>query len=651
MADIGYIALFLALLAAAYAAAAFAIGSWKKRPPLIESARNSLLAVCGLMTVSVGVLLAALLTHQFQIEYVYLHSSTDMSTVFLVTSLWAGSEGSLLFWAWLLSVFGVIAVMARRSIGRELVPYAAAVIMFVQAFIIILILASSDPFTTLSFTPIEGTSLNPLLENIGMILHPPIHFISYAAFTIPFAFGMAALFTGRLGDEWLITIRRWTLFAWMALGISLIIGAWWAYVELNWGGYWGWDPVENAGLMPWLVATAFLHSVKMQQRRGMFKTWNIVLIILAFALTVFGTYINRTGIGQHSFGETPESIIISNLVLSFLAIIVIVATGLLIYRRRQLKGETELESFISRESTFLITTWMLVGAAAAVFVGTMLPSISEGLGSEIVVGPDFFNQVNAPLFLAIITLAGICTIIGWRKASNRNLIRNFLWPSAAALVLAVALFAFGIREVTSLVAFPLLLFVLLTILSEWFRGTRSRSHVKKENPLLAFPRLIWSNKPRYGGYIVHLGILILAMGIVGSSVYDTETTATLAQGESVTLSEYNIRYDGLEVSSAPGREWIVTADVTILKNDKEEGTLAPEKWLEPIYGIVTESAIRSTLTDDVWVTLESWGENIENATLRVLVNPLVLWIWIGGAVVVLGGLIAFWPERRSITAA
>ncbi len=652
MADIGYVALLLGLIAAAYAAAAFAFGAWKMQPTLLESARNSLLAVCGLITVAVGIMLYALLTHQFQIEYVAQYSSTDMPLVYLITSLWAGSEGSLLFWAWLLSVFAAIVVLTPRTIGKELVPAAASVIMLTQGFLLILLLSASNPFTTLTYTPLEGNSINPLLENIGMVLHPPIHFISYAAFTIPFAFAIAALIKGKLGDEWLIAIRRWALFAWLVLGVSLIIGAWWAYVELDWGGYWGWDPVENAGLMPWLVITAFLHSVKMQRRRGMFKVWNLLLIVLAFSLTVFGTFINRTGIGQHSFPESPETILISNLVLSFLAIVLVATIVLVFFRRHQLRSETEMDSLISRESTFLLNNLLLLGATLVIFVGTMLPTISERLmGSAISVGPAFFNSVNAPLFLATILLAGVCTVIGWRKASNSNLIRSFLRPLIAAAVLGVLLFALGMREVPALVAFPLLLFVLFTIFAEWFRGTQSRSRIKNENYLIAFPRLIWSNKPRYGGYIVHLGILILAMGVAGSSVYDSEATANIAQGESLTVSGYDIQFNGLTFSSAPDREWIVTADVTIYKDGKEVGNLTPQKWLEPTYGVVTESSIRSTLLDDVWVTLQSWDETDNAAaTLRVLVNPLVLWIWIGGVVVLLGGLIALWPERRALAA-
>jgi cytochrome c-type biogenesis protein CcmF len=649
MADIGYIALLLALLVAVYSAATFAIGAWKKHPQFIESARNALLATCGLITVSVGIMLYALITHQFQIEYVAKYTSTDMPLVYIISSLWAGSDGSLLFWAWLISIFATIVVLSKRGIGRELVPYASSVMMIIQVFFLVLLVSVSDPFVTLSYVPVQGTGLNPLLENVGMVIHPPLLLAGYVGFTVPFAFAVAALLKGKLGDEWIVTTRRWTIFTWLILGMGLVIGAWWAYVELGWGGYWAWDPVENAGLMPWLMATAFLHSVKMQRRRGMLKVWSMVLIILTFGLAIFGTFLTRSGIlsSVHTFGES----ILGPFFLTFLGIVLFGSLGLVFYRRSQLKSETEMESLVSRESTFLLNNLLLVGATLAIFIGTMFPLISEVFGgSEVSVGAPFFNQVNGPIFLAVIFLAGICTLIGWRKASTKNLIRNFLWPLAVALVLAIILFAFGVREVTALVAFPLCLFVLLTILFEWFRGTRSRHQIKSENYIQAFLNLIWSNKPRNGGYIVHLGIIILAMGIIGSSVYDVEADAVLLPGESMTINEYSLTYENLDYYTTPSRE-MVAAELTVSSNGKELTSLRPEKIFHYSYQQpVTEVAIRSTLVEDLYVILVSWDES-GAAAFKVLVNPLVIWIWIGGTVVVLGGLIAFWPKRRAKPAA
>ena len=646
MADIGYISLALALIFAAYAAVTYIAGQRNSHQQLLESARNGLLVCAGLMTVAVGIMLYALLTHQFNIEYVANYTSSDMSPVYLVSALWAGNDGSLLFWAWLLSVFAVIVVLTRRNTGRELVPYASAVLMAIQAFFLVLLLFVSNPFQTLPFTPAEGSGLNPLLENAGMILHPPTQLAGYVAFSIPFAFAIAALLKGKLSDEWIIATRRWTIFAWLILGIGIIFGAWWAYVELGWGGYWAWDPVENASLMPWLVATAFLHSVKMQRRRGMLKIWNMILVTLAFSLSIFGTFLTRSGIlsSVHTFGESA----LGPFFLTFLIVFLLGALALIIYRRRQLKSETEMESFISRESTFLLNNLLLVGAAFAVFLGVVFPVLAEWVrGVEISVGAPFFNQVNGPIFLAVILLAGICTLIGWRKASSRNLMRNFLWPLVAALVFAAVLFASGIREAAALVAFPLLVFVLLTILSEWYRGTRSRHQTKSENYFKAFFNLIWSNKPRYGGYIVHLGILLLAMGIVGSSVYDTETDAVLRQGETMDINQYHITLDNLDYYTTPSRE-VVSATLSVTNAGHPLGILTAEKYFHYSYQQpVTEVAIRSTLTEDLYVILLSWDESGAFA-FKALVNPLVSWIWIGGGVLVLGGLVALWPERRRL---
>jgi cytochrome c-type biogenesis protein CcmF len=512
--------------------------------------------------------------------------------------------------------------------------------MATQAFFLILLLAVSNPFHELAFAPSEGIGLNPLLENPMMIIHPPILLAGYVGFTIPFAFAIAALMMRRLSDEWLIKIRKWTLVAWLFLGVGNIIGAWWAYVELGWGGYWAWDPVENAGFMPWLVATAFLHSIMMQRRRGMLKVWNMMLIIFTFSLAIFGTFLTRSGIlaSVHTFGESA----LGPFFLVFLGIVLFGSLGLLFYRRNQLKSEAEMESLVSRESTFLLNNLLLVGAAFAIFLGTIFPVLSEAVrGVEISVGAPFFNQVNGPIFLAIIFLAGICTLIGWRRASTKNLVRNFLWP----LVLAVVLFAAGIRSGTALVAFPLCFFVLLTVLSEWFRGTRARRQLKSENYLTAFLNLVWFNKPRYGGYIVHLGIIILTVGIVGSSAYDVEQEAILLPGESMTINNYSLTYEDMDYYTTPSRE-VVTATLSVSNEGKSLGNLTPEKYFHFNYQQpVTEVAIRSTLAEDLYVILVNWDETGATA-FKVLVNPLVNLIWIGAGFVVLGGVIAFWPERR-----
>ena len=647
MADIGYIALFLALIVSIYAAIAFIFGARRKHPALIQSARNSLLAVCGLVSISVAILIYALVTHDFQIEYVASYTSRDLSLTYLLSALWAGNDGSLLFWAWLISLCAVVVVLQKRDIGKELMPYASSIIMVTQAFFLILLLWVSNPFQKLSFIPAEGMGLNPLLENPGMIFHPPTLLIGYVGFTIPFAFAIAALLTGRLGDEWLITIRRWTLISWLFLGVGNIIGAWWAYVELGWGGYWMWDPVESASFMPWLVATAFLHSIMMQRRRGILKVWNMVLIIMTFTLVILGTFLTRSGVlsSVHTFAESP---LLGALFLAFIGITLFGSLGLLYYRREELKGEAEMESLVSRESTFLLNNLLLVGATFAIFLGTFFPVISEAVrGVKISVGPPFYNQVMVPIFLALILLTGVCALIGWRRASIKNLIRNFLWPVVTGLIVVIILFILGIREVYALIAYPLFSFVLFTILYEWFRGTRARHRMRAENYLKAFWGLIGANRPRYGGYIVHIGIILLALGVVGSSLYDVEKEATLVPGESMTIKNYTLTYESIDQYETESKT-VVTATLYVYDQGKLIGKLTPEKYFHRSYEqAVTEVAIRSTLLEDLYVILIGWDEDGTTA-FKVLVNPLVNWIWIGGIVVVLGGLIAFWPDRRRL---
>ncbi|MBI2979904.1 MAG: heme lyase CcmF/NrfE family subunit [Chloroflexi bacterium] len=648
MADIGYIALFLALVTSVYSAIAFIFGTRRNHPGLSESAKNSLLATFGLVSIATIILVYALVTHNFQIEYVASYTSRDLPLSYLLSALWAGNDGSLLFWAWLLSLCATIVILQKRDVGKELVPYAASITMITQAFFLLLLVSVSNPFQTLSFTPADGRGLNPLLENPGMILHPPLLLAGYVGFTIPFAFAIASLLTRRFGDEWIIAIRRWTLLPWLLLGLGNLVGAWWAYVELGWGGYWAWDPVESAGLMPWLTATAFLHSIMMQRRRGMLKVWNMVLMILTFALSIFGTFLTRSGVlsSVHTFSDS----ILGPFFLTFIGITLFGSLILLYQRSEELQGESEMESLVSRESTFLLNNLLLVGAAFAIFVGTIFPLISEAVRHvKITVGAPFFNQVNVPIFLAIVLLAGICTLIGWRQASVKNLVRNFLWPLVVAIVLAIVLFITGIREWSAVITFPVCAFVLSTIFYEWFRGTRARHRMRDENYLKAFWNLIGANRPRYGGYIVHISIVLIAIGIAGSSLYEVSTEATIKPGESMTIKNYTLTYESKDSFDTESKR-VDTASLLVYNGGKLLGRLIPAKYFHRSYEqAVTEVAIRTTLREDLYVILVGWDEN-DNTAFKVLVNPMVDWIWIGGLVFTIGGLIAFWPERRGLKA-
>ncbi|MBI4266778.1 MAG: heme lyase CcmF/NrfE family subunit [Chloroflexi bacterium] len=644
MADIGYSALLVAILASVYSAIAFAYGGKTGRPDLIQSAKHGVIAVFGLMSVAMIVMIIALVTRDFRLEYVAAYTDRELSLAYTLSAVWAGSRGSLLFWAWVLSLFAMIMVAQKRDVGKELIPYAASVTMLTQVFFLVLLLSVSNPFIRLPFTPADGRGLNPLLENPGMFLHPPTQLIGYVGFTIPFALAMAALLTGSLGDNWIIAARRWAIISWLILGIGNLAGSWWAYFVLGWGGHWAWDPVENAGLLPWLVGTAFLHSAMMQRRRGILKRWNMVLVILTFVLSIFGTFLTRSGIlaSVHSFSETA-------LGPFFLAFIWITLAGSLIllwYRSAALKSEAEIESTVSRESTFLINNLLLVTATFAVFLGTVFPVISEWVrGVKITVGPPFYNQVMVPIFLATIFLTGICTMIGWRRASVNNLVRNFVWPSAASVWVAIALFAAGVREWTALVGISLCDFVLFTIFYEWFRGTRARHHSHAENYLKAFFGLLFANRPRYGGYIVHMGIVILAIGTIGMSVYDTSKEVTLKSGESATIDRFILTYKGLDRVETESR-LVYTTALEVRNRGELIGYLTAQKYFHRNHDTpVTVAAVRSTLREDLYAILIGWEED-GSASFKLLVNPLVNWIWIGGGIVIFGGLFAFWPDRQ-----
>jgi cytochrome c-type biogenesis protein CcmF len=512
--------------------------------------------------------------------------------------------------------------------------------MLVQAFFLVLLLAVSNPFSTLQVAPPDGRGLNPMLENVGMILHPPALLAGYVGFTVPFALVIAALLTRQFGGNWLSEARKWALLSWLLLGVGNIIGAWWAYVELGWGGYWAWDPVENAGLMPWLTATAFLHSNIMQSRRGVMKTWNMSLIVLTFLLAVFGTFLTRSGIlsSVHTFGESR----LGPFFIIFLGIVFLISFGLIYYYKDELKARTQSQSFVSREFAFQLTTWLLVGATFVsrefafqlttwllvgatliILIGTLFPAISEAVrGVKIAVEESFFNRVNGPVFLALVILAGICIAVSWRQDSIRNLLRRFLWPLlATALFIVLLITVIGVKwYVTILLSLCFLAF--LSILKEWGREVRARHRSSSENYARAFWKLFQGNRPHFGAYIVHLSIAFMAAGIIGSSLLATEEEITLKQGESITINSYTLYYDDLSYSETASKE-IVTATVSAQHNGNFIGMLTPEKYFHRVYEQpVTEVAIRTSPLEDLYVILAGWEQD-ETAIFNILVNPMV----------------------------
>jgi cytochrome c-type biogenesis protein CcmF len=644
MGDIGYVALVISFALAAYAAGASFVAVRSGQGDLWLSARNAVWAVLALVSVASAALLYSLVSRDFSLRYVAEYTSRDLSMPLTLSAWWAGQAGSLLFWSWLLALFAGVVLIQNRRQNQELTPYVLAVIMAILAFFLALNLFVENPFEKLPSTPADGLGLNPLLQNNGMLYHPPTLYLGYVGFAVPFAYAMAALLSGRLGNQWILASRRWTLFAWFFLGVGNLLGAQWAYTVLGWGGFWGWDPVENASLMPWLTGTAFLHSVMIQQRRGMLKVWNLALIIITFSLCLFGTAVTRGGIlsSVHAFSAGP----LGWLLVGLIAAVLLVSLRLLWERMPELRSEHELDSFVSRESNFLFNNLILLGAAFAIFWGSIFPLLSDAVrGSSITVGTSFYNQVTGPIFLAMIVLMGLCPLIGWRKASPENLVRNFLIPLALALAVAVLLYGQGMRSLPALLAFPSMAFVGAASVQEFYRGVRARVRGHHDSLLWALPRLVWSNKPRYGGQIVHLGAILIAMGVASYFMYHASASGILAPGESLSVGGYELTLNGINERSTDTKD-ITAANLAVTKDGKPDGTITSEKVLfVSQQSVMTNIGLRTGLREDLYVILDSVGQD-GRASVQAFVNPLIIWIWIGGAVMLAGTVIAFWPDVR-----
>ncbi len=644
MVDVGSLSLAVAWVLALYAIGmALAGAHWRKRD-FVASAEHAALAVWGLTVIAVAALLHALVTHDFNIEYVAHYSSTTLPLNYTVAALWGGQAGSLLFWLLILTSMSAVVHLQNREKNRELMPYVTVVLMLIAVFFLSMLNFITPPFQRLAFTPAEGRDLNPLLQNYWMTIHPPSLYMGYVGCAIPFAFGMAALISGKLGDVWIRTTRRWTLLAWFFLSLGNLFGAEWAYLVLGWGGYWAWDPVENAAFMPWLTCTAFLHSVMIQEKKNMLKVWNMVLVILTFSLTIFGTFLTRSGVisSVHSFTQSG----LGPFFIGFLGIILVLSLGLLIWRLPLLRSENELDSMLSRESAFLLNNLILVGIAFSVFWGTVFPVISEAVrGVKITVGPPFFNKVNAPLGLILLFLTGVGPVIAWRRASARNLQKSFLGPVSLGFVTGIVLFIEGMRNYYAIVSFSLCAFVLSTIVMEFFRGVRARQAMMGENPLTALRHLIGKNRRRYGGYIIHIGMVMMFLAITGTSAFKQEKQITLNPGESFEMGRYTLRYDGVEPRETPHLAFL-TAKIAVLQNGRQIDMLQPEKrFYKKPEQPTTEVAIRSTLGADLYLVLGSYDEASKMATIQAYINPLVGFLWWGGIVLAFGTGVTIWPAR------
>ncbi len=641
MADIGYIALLVGFVLAIYAIVGQIAGEKTGNQRLIKSARGAVLAIAILSTIASLILVYLFVTGDFSIKYVYEYTSTDLPLFYKVAALWAGNAGSLLLWLWVLTIYAAVVTYSNKI--KELTSYVSSILMGNAVFFLFVLTFVTNPFEKIGYAPAEGQGLNPMLQNFGMVIHPVTTYLGYVGFAVPFAFAMAALITKNTDDRWIKVTRKWTILAWMFLTLGNLYGAQWAYVELGWGGYWGWDPVENASLIPWLTGSAFLHSVMIQERKNMLKIWNVSLVTITYLLTLFGTFLVRSGIltSVHAFGNSS----LGTFFLVFTGLVFVASAWLIVDRLDLLKDTPEFESYVSKESSFLLNNLILVGLAFTTFFGTIYPLIGEvATGVRPTVSTPYFDKVTAPLGLLMVILMGICPLIAWRKSSWQHLRDNFLVPVIGAIIFAVAAYALGLRKIFPLAGFATVAFVIVSTLSEFVKGTRVRMKMTGENPLTALARLMFKNRRRYGGYIIHLGLIMLIAGVIGSHAYADVAQKTVKVGESIQAGKYTVTYNTL-AERKQGNNDAVYADVSAYKGGVPVGDLQPAKVFyanqpEP----ASEVSIRGNLSEDLYVILAGW-EKDGRATLKVLVNPLVAWLWIGGYVMVAGTIFALWPGR------
>tara|TARA_A100001037_G_scaffold302135_1_gene333104 strand:+ start:2078 stop:4120 length:2043 start_codon:yes stop_codon:yes gene_type:complete len=660
--QLGEYALWIALPISIVGAVLAFWGGAKRRGDLVLASELSVYTVFFLLILTSIGIVVAFLTDRFDYWYVANYSNRELDTYFKVSGLWAGQRGSLVFWVLLLSLFSVVATYSNRFKNREFMPNVVGVLLSITGFfLVVLLFADVNPFEKMPFAPADGRGLNPQLQNYWMTIHPPTLYLGFTAFTVPFAFAVSALLNGRLDTRWIVITRRWILLSWFFLANGIIFGMRWAYEELGWGGFWFWDPVENASLLPWLTATAFLHSIQIQENRGMLKIWNMGLVVATFLLTIFATFLTRSGLIEsvHTFAENTK---IAFIFLAFMGVVTVACIMLIVWRKPMLQSERQIESYLSRESAFLFNNVIFLAAAFAVMFGTLFPLITEGItGQTITVGPPYFNRINLPLGLALLALMGIGPVIAWRKASRRNLVKNFVTPTIVGIAVALCFYLLGARQIMALVTFGLSTFVMTVIVVEFIKGTKARSRIEGEGHLVAFFHLIGRNRRRWGGYIVHVGVVLVFTAFAGAA-FDRELIQTLEPGESVTIESplghnYTLTYQGL--SSARGNNLAAktTALMAVSEDDKPIGTLTAEKrlyitWEAP----VTEVGIRSRFLEDLYLILESVSDlngafmndpEAQRATFEVQVNILVGWIWYGGFVITIGGVITMWPSRGS----
>jgi cytochrome c-type biogenesis protein CcmF len=650
---LGYSLILLALITATYTFAAAIVGHRTHNKRLLASARYGVYAVFGELLSAIAVLEYLFATEDFGVKYVSHYSDRSMPLFYKLTALWGGQDGSLLFWVTVMSTWSAIAVYQNREKNKELMPYTIATMMWVTLFFVTLLVFVANPFETyLGSAPTDGKGLNPLLQNPYMVTHPPSLYLGYIGWTIPFCFAMGALAHGKLDYGWIASMRRWCLVAWVFLSVGLTLGGLWAYEELGWGGYWAWDPVENAAFMPWLTGTAFIHSVQVQERRQIFKAWNLILIVITFVLTLLGTMMTRSGIVEsvHAFAQSD----IGEYFFAFLIITAAVAIGLILYRQKELEPETGLESILSREFAFLINNWVLLAAAFFVTFATVFPSIYKAISKhEINVGPAFFNLWMVPIGLVLLALTGVGPLLSWRKSTGATLRQQFVFPGTAAfigvgLITMWTTYEYNKMHFRAVITLGLCLFVFSTIVQEFVRGTRNRMRNTGENALDAFVTLVTKARRRYGGYVVHFGVLTMFIGFAGNA-FKTEAEQTVKKGEAAEIGKYKIRFDSLSFED-DGQKNMVTAHLTVFdrKTGAELAKMDPAKWAyrKPEDQVTTEVDRRMTFAEDLYLVLGAYDGGQDTAVLQMKVNPLVNFVWLGCSFLMMGFAIAVWPDRR-----
>jgi cytochrome c-type biogenesis protein CcmF len=713
MATLGRACLILAFVIALYGVAAGLAGWRLKRRDVADSARRAVYALAGVLTIAMLILEGAFLRDDFSFATVASHSSTTTPTFYKLAAVWSSQEGSLLLWVWLLALWSSLVLFFTRRRMRDVTPVATAVLAGFAAFFAGLLVFSASPFVTLGVTPAEGAGLNPLLRHPSMMIHPPMLYSGYTLFTVPFAFAVGALVAGKVDSEWITATRRFALGAWLFLGIGIILGARWSYAELGWGGYWAWDPVENASLLPWLTGTAFIHSIMIQEKRGMLKTWNVALVLATGVLAILGTFLVRSGIldSIHAFGASTLGVPFVVLIVALIALSIALVT----WRSRLLKSDHRIDSMLSREAAFLFNNLLFVGLAFVVFFGTFYPLITEALGDRRNVGPPWFDRVTVPLAIALVGLAAVAPLISWRRVTRANLRRNLALPLASGAVVTVTLvLAGGVADRPwALAMFGVATVLVAGVAQEFWRGTRARRVMSTEPAPLAVLSLVRRNRRRYGGYLVHVGMATLFVGVAASSAFQQAHDVRMKPGDSASVDGYRVTYvkpiGRVETRDGRVEQIVLGSQLDVSKGGKHLATLEPTKGyypasapFAPVSGMfdgesTSEVRMIGGLRRDVWTAVspelgplrgemrlfdrairkmaadkqpvgrqvlafrvglekvvESYAQGRPASTFRLIVSPLVAWIWIGGVIVFGGGLVSLWPApdvaRRRATA-